>query len=113
MVSAMAEGTTASHIDHSITGQVSTGGPAGTAPSTSTPASSAGVSITSAVETTSTTSAQGTTGSSLRPPRSTRTDAAAMRTDQTLAVGSPVNSCATLSRTSAPESIFTPSILAI
>src|SRR6218665_877493 len=113
MVSAMADGMSASHIVQSMIGQVRVGGPAGTSPSTSTPASTAGVMTTTIVATTSTTSAQGTTGSSRRPPTSTVTAQIEITSDHTLSVGRPVTRPTTLSTNSPPESIFTPSIFAI
>ena len=109
----MAEGMSSSQVFQSITGQVSDGAPAGTAPSTETPCSSRWESTTTTVATTSTTSAHGTAPANRLPSRRTATAMTAMSRDHRLVMPMPVMSAVTLSTNSPPESIFTPSILAI
>ena len=112
-VNAIADGTSSSHVFQSMMGQVSAGGPAGTAPSTETPAASRWAMTTIRVATTSTTSAQGTAAAKRLPSRSTMTEMTEMASEMRFVVPMPETSPATLSTNSPPESILTPSILAI
>ena len=102
-----------SHIDQSMTGHVSAGGPAGTSPSTSTPAWSSRSAITTTiVESTSTTSAHGTTGSNRRPSSRIATETTEIASETGFVVPRPDTRPTTLSTNSPPESIDTPSIFA-